>query len=114
MDGGAAPLASSGANCSQMSGEPGLEHDSAQVGFSGRRLGLSDLPLFRGVDKRLLDEVEAEFTWVALPGGATLFRQGDPADSLYLVVYGRLAAIIEDEAGTRVIAHIGAGGCKSL
>ncbi|WP_374570959.1 patatin-like phospholipase family protein [Phenylobacterium sp.] len=37
--------------------------------------------------------VEEEATWFSLPGGATLYKSGEPADQLFLVRAGRLGAI---------------------
>ncbi|MFN3524423.1 MAG: patatin-like phospholipase family protein [Phenylobacterium sp.] len=42
--------------------------------------------------------VEAEATWFSVPGGLPLYRSGEPADQLFLVRAGRLAAI-RREAG---------------
>lgn len=48
--------------------------------------------------------------WVELPGGATLMKQGDPGDSMYLIVSGRLRADIVDEAGhQRLVREIARG-----
>ncbi|MEO8281138.1 MAG: cyclic nucleotide-binding and patatin-like phospholipase domain-containing protein, partial [Ideonella sp.] len=54
----------------------------------------------------LLDHLE----WVELPGGATLLKQGDPGDSMYLIVSGRLRAYITDDAGhQRMVREISRG-----
>nr|MBI3613835.1 cyclic nucleotide-binding domain-containing protein [Nitrospirota bacterium] len=77
---------------------------------SGQSLALMDL--FRGLDRSALDQVIQESVWLRLPGGDTLFRQGDPADCLYTVVSGRLEAIIQDEGGSDpVVRPIGRGTC---
>ena len=85
------------------------EDHGPATGLAARAIGLSRLPLFEDLDEQFLAAIEAELTRVALPGGATLFRQGDPSASLYVLVYGRLAAIVADGAGERVVAQIGAG-----
>jgi NTE family protein len=72
-------------------------------------LRLADLALFHGIDEAALAAIEAEFTRIGVPGGGTLFVQGDASTALYVIVYGRLAAIVEDGSGPRVIAHFGAG-----
>lgn len=47
---------------------------------------------------------------VMLPQGQALFRQGDPADSTYLLLNGRLAVRLEHENGTETqIAELGPG-----
>lgn len=50
--------------------------------------------LFPGLDARALTDVRSEANWIRLRGGDVLFRQGDPSDSLYAVVHGRLQAVI--------------------
>ena len=47
--------------------------------------------------RRLL---EASSEPVALPQGQALFRQGDPGDSMYLLLQGRLSVRLEHEDGT--------------
>ncbi len=54
----------------------------------------------------LLDHLE----WVELPGGATLMKQGDPGDSMYLIVSGRLRTYIDDDSGQhRLVREIARG-----
>lgn len=38
--------------------------------------------------------------WVHLKGGDQLIRQGDPSDSMYFLIHGRLTAIFEQEDGS--------------
>lgn len=77
---------------------------------SGRQLALTDL--FRGLDKSVIQEFVRESNWVRLPGGEILFRQGDPADSLYAVVHGRLQVVIQPDHGSRaIVRQIGRGTC---
>lgn len=48
--------------------------------------------------------------WVERGGGEILFRQGDPTDSLYLVISGRLQASVADADGrSHVVGEIGRG-----
>jgi NTE family protein/lysophospholipid hydrolase len=54
----------------------------------------------------LEDGVEAELEWTVLPSGETLFPAGGAADSLYIVVTGRLAVL--DVHGA-LVAEIGPG-----
>ncbi len=55
-------------------------------------------------------DLEAEFEWIKLPGGETLFREGDPGDSLYILVSGRLAAVVSQPGSqARTVAEISPG-----
>lgn len=77
---------------------------------SGLYLALTDL--FHGLDRSVLEEFVRESTWLRLPGGETLFRQGDQPDCFYAVVHGRLQVLIQsDGAGPKIVRHIGRGTC---
>lgn len=65
--------------------------------------------MFGHVDAALLAELAAEFELVALYAGETLFRQGDPGDSLYIVVTGRLRVTTRSNGEETVLAELGAG-----
>ncbi len=66
--------------------------------------------LFADLDEGGRAAVEDEAEWVALPGGATLFRQGDPGDALYVILTGRVRVLVDSDDGTpRAVAEIGRG-----
>jgi NTE family protein/lysophospholipid hydrolase len=66
--------------------------------------------MFRDVERPALIDLAGEFEPVALYGGERLFRQGDPGDSLYIVVSGRLRVEATAADGTRTrLAELGAG-----
>jgi CRP-like cAMP-binding protein len=58
----------------------------------GRRAQLD--PVLAGVfgehDAAALAAIAQSVRWVSLPGGGTLFRQGDRGDDVFIVVNGRL------------------------
>lgn len=75
-------------------------------------LHLAAMPLFQGLDARVLAEFNRASNWLRLPGGATLFRQNEAADCLFIVAHGRLEVSVEHDNGTReVVAHVGRGEC---
>ena len=51
---------------------------------------LQQTPLFADLDAEALKVVEHELTLMVLPGGAPLFRAGEPADAVYVVTSGCL------------------------
>lgn len=64
-----------------------------------------------GDDEAVRERFEAEARRVLLPGGHVLFREGDPADHLYLLIHGRLQVSAERIDGTRhIVGEIGSGG----
>jgi predicted acylesterase/phospholipase RssA/CRP-like cAMP-binding protein len=74
------------------------------------RLASSLAALFGSEDPALTDDLLRLGQWVRLRGGERLFRQGEPGDSMYIVVAGRLVALREDGAGgRRVVGQIRPG-----
>ncbi len=66
--------------------------------------------VFGPLDDAALADIESKLEWVSLAGGETLFRQGDGDDDVYVVVNGRVRAIVDDpDAGTRVLEESGRG-----
>lgn len=51
---------------------------------------LAATSLFGALGEPSLRRLAPEVEWICLPGGATLFQQGDVGDSLYVVIQGRL------------------------
>ena len=49
-----------------------------------------DPPLWAGLDPVARLEFQSRLQRIHLPGGAVLFQEGDPADSLYMVMSGAL------------------------
>ena len=66
--------------------------------------------IFRGLDPSARGLLAKQFEPQAIPGGAVLMRQGDPADALFLVSVGRFRVSIERDDGTEtVVAELGRG-----
>lgn len=57
--------------------------------------------LFGTLDENTISDIEGSVEWKRLDGGDTLFRQGDIGDSLYVVISGRLQAVVENPDGSR-------------
>src|SRR5438876_2978878 len=58
------------------------------------------LPLLRDLDSEVLAEITREVEWFSVPGGATLYEAGQPADGLYVVVNGTLGLFARSEEHT--------------
>jgi NTE family protein len=71
----------------------------------------NELPLFKGLDYAFLREIAQASQWLSLPGGATLFSAGDPADALYVVLSGCLGVFSPAERRNRgLVGRVAAGG----
>jgi NTE family protein len=67
-------------------------------------------PLFGELSAESIREVERAGTWLDILGGERLIRLGEPADSLYLLVRGRLRASLSGRNGElRVIGEVAVG-----
>jgi NTE family protein/lysophospholipid hydrolase len=71
---------------------------------------LSSTSLFEALDESALREMAADANTVQLMGGETLIRQGDSAESFYLVISGRVRAFVTEENGIEnLVGEIGKG-----
>ena len=66
---------------------------------------------FRVTAPAEVDALLAEFRVLEVPGGAWLFRQGEPAASLFLIARGRLQVWSDDPEGgaARLLGELGSG-----
>ncbi len=60
--------------------------------------------VFGHLQDEALSALVPELQWFSLPGGRALFRQGDPADALYLVVSGSLGVFDSPTERVRLVA----------
>jgi predicted acylesterase/phospholipase RssA/CRP-like cAMP-binding protein len=60
---------------------------------------ISDSPLFKDLSETAKLELKTSFAWSVLRSGETLFRKGDPGDTLYLIVSGRIQLFQEANNG---------------
>jgi NTE family protein len=75
-------------------------------------LRLAALPLFAGLDAHTLSDLADTMEWIALPGGAELFAQGEVSDALYVLLHGRLTASRSDDEGrVRPLGAVTPGEC---
>ena len=62
------------------------------------------------VDAEALQLLRSHLQWVEVTAGATLMRQGDPGDAMYLSISGRLRASVRDDDGVEhMVREMGRG-----
>ena len=86
---------------------------SESLAFEPTRLllALRRSTLFASLSAEAMGALEAQLTPVSLTSGEVLFKEGDPSDSLYIVISGRLRVFsraAEDQA-ERIVADLGHG-----
>jgi NTE family protein len=68
------------------------------------------IALLGDIEPAAMDLLRTRLQWVSLVGGQTLMGQGEPGDSMYLVVSGRLRAYQrQDDGRDRAIREMGRG-----
>src|SRR5581483_5698195 len=93
-----------------MAGMEGDIPEESAIRRSDLSVVFGDLPLFSGLEYSFLREIAQASQWLSLPGGATLFSAGDPADALYVVLSGCLGVFSPGERRNRgFIGRIAAG-----
>jgi NTE family protein len=65
--------------------------------------------VFGRVEDEFVDAAVPLLRWIELPGGETLFREGDAENGVYFVISGRLRAYVDLEGEPRAIGEIGRG-----
>lgn len=70
---------------------------------------LKRTPLFSGLSVEDLSKLAARLQLLSLPKGATLFRQGDESDALYLIVSGHARRYRGLVGAESLIAYLGRG-----
>ncbi|EQA38591.1 phospholipase, patatin family [Leptospira inadai serovar Lyme str. 10] len=63
---------------------------------------LSSLEILFHFDRNKVSKLQSHLEWLYVPGGERLIRQGDPGNSLYIIVSGRFRFVTEDGNGKRI------------
>ena len=59
-------------------------------------------------------QIDSALDWVQVDAGQILWRPGEPSDSFYIVINGRLRVLGEDEKGNmRILNEFGQGESQS-
>ena len=87
-----------------------MDHGSVPTPHQDRLLEQHILTLLGDVDSRAIELLREHLEWVEIAGGHTLMRQGDPGDSMYIAISGRLRAYVTDDDGSqRMVREISRG-----
>ncbi len=70
---------------------------------------LKRTPLFAGLSQEDLGKLASRLQLLSLPKGATLFKQGDESDALYLIVSGHARRYRAIEGVESLVAYLGRG-----
>jgi NTE family protein/lysophospholipid hydrolase len=87
-----------------------MSTDQHHFGFSPSEVKshLASTELFQTLDESILDEITTQVEVIRVPGGDSLFKQGDAGDSLYIVINGRLRVIVRREDNQEdIVAELG-------
>ena len=87
-----------------------MSTDPQNFGFSPAEIKshLASTELFQTLEEHILNEIATQVEVIRVPGGETLFRQGDAGDSLYIVTNGRLRVIVRrEDHEEEVVAELG-------
>ncbi|HYZ73450.1 MAG TPA: cyclic nucleotide-binding and patatin-like phospholipase domain-containing protein [Chthoniobacterales bacterium] len=74
-------------------------------------LALRRSDLFASLSADAMTALQAQLTPVTLMSGEILFKEGEPSDSLYIVISGRLRVVsrVTDDQSERLVADLGHG-----
>ena len=86
-------------------------HALVQARLRQRRASrhLVELPLFAGVPAAQLEALDDDAAFMAVPAGSALVTQGEPADTMFLVLHGTFEATVSDGRTTRVVGTMTRG-----
>lgn len=86
------------------------KHSSQSRGMDLVALLGATTAIFSALDEADLRDLASELEWVQVPGGEILLRHGDPGDSMFILITGRLRASVKLEDGREeILGEIGRG-----
>jgi glutaminase len=75
----------------------------------GPEVPLAEVEILAGLDETTLRRIEAAGTRVRLMAGERAFSIGDPAESIYLVLAGRVEVLLPHDRGAERVSSLGPG-----
>jgi len=83
---------------------------TAALAAARERALLAALPLLQGMDRGTLERLAARTQRLPLQRGQVLFRTGDPAAGIYLVVFGEVRLLARGEQGRQRLTGVASAG----
>lgn len=80
-------------------------------GASVKEINFVDIPILSGLDRVNLARLIPTLEQVSIRSGEIIFRQGDPGDSLYIIIEGIVRVYLEPGGPSREIACLGPRDC---
>ena len=71
---------------------------------------LSAVPLFERLDEEERNLLAAQIEAIDLPAGTTIFKRGDPGDSIFIVASGEVEIFVLDTTGQRIVFETAKAG----
>jgi len=71
---------------------------------------LANIPLFSGLNKQELEQVSQHAITRTYPKNTVIINDGDPAESLYVIIKGKVKIFLNDETGKEVIINCQGAG----
>ncbi|MDR3410503.1 MAG: Crp/Fnr family transcriptional regulator [Formivibrio sp.] len=68
---------------------------------------LAELPLFEGFPDEVLESISRSAIRRSIPKGTYLFREGEEADAMYVLIEGRTRSLTSDNQGKEFVFKIG-------
>lgn len=67
---------------------------------------LDNISLFSDMDKKLMESLKRYAVVKTYAAGTLLFSEGDEGDALYIILSGKLKAIVTDQKGKEIILNV--------
>lgn len=71
---------------------------------------LTNIPLFSGLSEQELEQISQHTITRTYPKNTVIINEGDPAESLYIIIKGKVKIFLNDEAGKEVIVNCQGAG----
>jgi glutaminase len=73
------------------------------------KIPLAEVEILAGLGETTIERIEADAQRIVLAPGEPAFVEGDPAESIYLVLAGRVDVLLSHDRGTERVSSLGPG-----